>query len=86
MSGTNVISSKRSTRLDIFDYSNRKNDEIFRFIDLTTVNFTNEDLEYKFKNLNTYDYLNSIDFDKQSTLTYRLVDNCRSLILSLIHI
>lgn len=80
MSGTNVISSKRSTRLDIFDYSNRKNDEIFRFIDLTTVNFTNEDLEYKFKNLNTYDYLNSIDFDKQSTLTYRLVDNCRSLI------
>ncbi len=48
-----------SSRRDLLDWISSttitENDEIFRFIDLTTVNFTNEDLEYKFKNLNTYD-------------------------------
>lgn len=77
---TNVLFSKRSARLDVFDYNISKNDKVFRYVDLTTSNSTNADLEYKFKNYRSYDYINSIDFDKQSTLTYHLVDSCKSLI------
>ena len=77
---TNVLFSKRSARLDVFDYDIDKNNKVFKYVDLTAANSSNADLEYKCKSYGLYDYINSINFDKRSTLTYHLVDNCKSLI------
>lgn len=80
MSTINLITSRRTTRLDVFDYNVAKNDKIYKYVDLTNFNASNVEFEHKLKNIESFDHINSIDFDKQSTLTYHIVEKCKSII------
>lgn len=80
MSTINLITSRRTTRLDVFDYNVPKNDKVYKYIDLTNFNASNVEFEHKLKSIESFDHINSIDFDKQSTLTYHIVENYKSII------
>lgn len=80
MSTINLITSRKTTRLDVFDYNVTKNDKIYKYVDLTNFNASNVEFEHQLKTIETYDFINSIDFDKQSTLTYHIVEKYKSII------